>query len=1049
MIRKDLLKRILAGAVSASLICTAFSCQSKQEDIKQNRLTKNDKRVTDYFEYKDMDIPAGLDTIMDIHSCSSKLFISGMKYSDEKLAEFYTLRTDEGKLTEYEPQIPAYPSAFTAAGGMTYSYVISEDGKSMIYVHDGDNRCTRKINVSGSQSTMIYGIAAGPQGNIYIETLTAKGLDLLSEIIVYDPDGIELSRINTREVCGQSSDGITLYSVLSADEAGYLYTVRTDIDSVTGESRSCTIYKLDSDLKMQLEITDFYKSGTLTNMFVTQDGHIAAVILDNDTNTLHINIIDSQTGGCEAEYEINNAYTGCRGRNAEEIIYCTTDEICAFSLSDRSSQLLYSMTGPDAPAGFRNGSVGVVTDDDRIILYCAQKNSGSYCILSSDSTGNVSGILSVKPGINSVNDTFCISHDETICYSEIIDNTDPESEGYCEDKPAYTLLIHVADNEGMQLSQFEAGDFDSYPVIDNMACDNSRIYFTVSSQTRNDHCVYIYDIYGNKVTAAEDNNINIRSLVSGRDNVIYALVSDSTDNYYLVSVSPKGELSERIDTGFVPDSFTDIMPGNDRYDILYSSLTNVCGYNFQTEESDEIISWTDSEICCICRNTAVIDSDSIACIKDDGGGMTGKSSLVMLSRSDDSMLEHVNSKKVITAAAYYPDEDVISETALFNKNSDSCRISLKDYSVYNTQDDSGRGLSRLSDDILSGNTLDIIFAGTNISLRSFAAGGLLADLNVFLDKDTDIKREDYLENIYNMSSLDGKLYQIIPDFSIASIIGKESVVSQGGWNIKELIGFAKSYKGDDMFYMMKSSDLEKLLIGPCMNEFVDASGRSCSFDSEGFKELLEFIKNYSSQSVDETAYKKHYSERFISDRCAAEYVSISGFSEFGNIQKAVMHENASLKGLPRTAAGNSSVIYESSIAVFEDSENKDMAWQFVRGFLLDNYQNKTADSDDPAGFPVKLSALERMREKAQDPQNNAYSGYDVCGDTVNTAAISDEDADMLTDLIKSTDTQISYDQCIMDIISDEARAYYDETDDLDHTVAGIQRKAARYLEEKY
>ena len=71
-----------------------------------------------------------------------------------------------------------------------------------------------------------------------------------------------------------------------------------------------------------------------------------------------------------------------------------------------------------------------------------------------------------------------------------------------------------------------------------------------------------------------------------------------------------------------------------------------------------------------------------------------------------------------------------------------------DYYQYNTADDYSIGMSKMNTDIASGNTPDIIMISSEMPVNSYISKGLFADLNPFLETDSELNREDYIENIF-------------------------------------------------------------------------------------------------------------------------------------------------------------------------------------------------------------------------------------------------------------------------------------------------------------
>ena len=79
----------------------------------------------------------------------------------------------------------------------------------------------------------------------------------------------------------------------------------------------------------------------------------------------------------------------------------------------------------------------------------------------------------------------------------------------------------------------------------------------------------------------------------------------------------------------------------------------------------------------------------------------------------------------------------------FNKNNSQYRINIKDYSAYDTMEDYTQGLTRLNADIVSGDVADIMVLSSQMPVESYISKGIFEDLTPYLEKDTEVKKEDF------------------------------------------------------------------------------------------------------------------------------------------------------------------------------------------------------------------------------------------------------------------------------------------------------------------
>lgn len=156
--------------------------------------------------------------------------------------------------------------------------------------------------------------------------------------------------------------------------------------------------------------------------------------------------------------------------------------------------------------------------------------------------------------------------------------------------------------------------------------------------------------------------------------------------------------------------------------------------------------------------------------------------------------------------------------------------------------------------------------------------------------------------------------------------------------------------------------------------------------------------------------------------------------------------------------GNGSTFNSSSmlLAITAKSANKDGAWQFVRYFLTDEYQDIYTDINT-YNFPAKLSALEKKAENAKERPywENEETGekeyYDNTywngTESINIGVNTDEDNERMMNFIKSITATSNYDTKIQDIITEESAPYFSGQKTAAQAAEIIQNRVANYIAE--
>lgn len=396
-------------------------------------------------------------------------------------------------------------------------------------------------------------------------------------------------------------------------------------------------------------------------------------------------------------------------------------------------------------------------------------------------------------------------------------------------------------------------------------------------------------------------------------------------------------------------------------------------------------------------------------------------------------------------------DELYSQIAEFNKKSAEYEVQLTEYSK-----EFEEPMTRLNTDITTGNTPDILIVDASMPLKSYNDKGLFADLYEFIDSDPDMKREDFVESFLKANETDGKLSKISFEFYIASVIGKTSLVGEKrGRTAEEFFELAESYPDKQTMpaNMTKAKALLTFAYYGC-NEYVDESTGKCSFDSDDFIKLLEFCNSFPNEFNDrnqEFADERAYSlfngtTLFYSD------FTTSNFNSIRLLEHGLFSEPVTFMGFP-DAGGSGSVIcpFGNEYAVMSASQNKEGAWEFLKYFLTEEHQNKTAL--EWQSFPIRKDSLEFAAEEAKkgiydvDLKEYYEPRMMLFGNIVGVGLNTDEDNRKIFDLIDSAVGHSQYTSHFYEIINQEAAMYFAGQRSAKETAEIIQNRVRNYLDE--
>lgn len=420
-------------------------------------------------------------------------------------------------------------------------------------------------------------------------------------------------------------------------------------------------------------------------------------------------------------------------------------------------------------------------------------------------------------------------------------------------------------------------------------------------------------------------------------------------------------------------------------------------------------------------------------------------------------------KKIIEIYALYMDDDFKSDVIEFNKNSSEYRAEVTEYAAEYPDDP----ITRLNNDIIAGKIPDVILLHRAMPIDSYISKGFLADLYEFMDNDVTLDRADYLDGVLKAYETNGRLYELVPCFSINTLVGKASVTgSASGWTVDEFIRLAdenpdKNIIGNDYSVSINSADFFSAVTNLCYENFIDRETGECSFDSEDFIKLMEFTERFPKEIDREQVYanSNNYWDDYYSacrdGRTLMSMCSLGNFDSMRILEKVKFVSPVTFKGYPG-AGGNGAVFNAyTELAVAENASNPDGAWEFLKYFLTDEYQDNYTENDSDR-FPVKISALERAAEKSREmpfyEDENGRKVYEQKtywnGVTdVNIGINTDEDNRKIIDFINSTQNISRYDSQISSIISEEAEIYFSGQKSAKEVAEIIQNRVQNYLDE--
>ncbi len=513
-----------------------------------------------------------------------------------------------------------------------------------------------------------------------------------------------------------------------------------------------------------------------------------------------------------------------------------------------------------------------------------------------------------------------------------------------------------------------------------------------------------------------------------------------------------------VDTGEVSQEYT-IPGGSNAYGGMYAGRGfdfflvgsgSIYGYNLGDTELTEIMNYIDSDLSSYyIYNFAAVDEKEFYGVTDDE---MGNSVFMKYTKVDP---KDVKDKIVLTLGCNGFDWDIRRQVVAFNKTNEEYRITVEDYSNYNTDEDYTAGLTRLNADIASGKVPDILVLDYSMPADSYIAKGLFEDLYPYIDKDGELNREDFFPNVLEAYSTNGKLCRLVPSFRVHTLAGKTSRVGEEpGWTLADLKAAMEDMpEGAQVLSEMTRGSMLNYGIQLSGSQFINWKTGECHFNTDEFMELLEFIKEFP-EALGEDYYVdsfwQGYDSMWREDKVLLSFMYLSNFSTYNFEKKGTFGEDITLIGFPVREGNGAALASNMELAMSSKSKHKDGAWQFMRYFLTDAYQEQVYQ------WPVSMKQMDRLAEEAmkkptyEDEDGNTVEvdeTYTVNGVEVPITPMTKEETDALIAYIKTVDQVYSYNEALLNIVSEEASPFFAGQKNVKEVADIIQSRVQIYVNE--
>lgn len=508
--------------------------------------------------------------------------------------------------------------------------------------------------------------------------------------------------------------------------------------------------------------------------------------------------------------------------------------------------------------------------------------------------------------------------------------------------------------------------------------------------------------------------------------------------------------------------------GGGGFDLMVGDNANLYGVSAETGKTEYILNFVNSGIDMNnLRLLSTLENGDLLALTDNsmsyflgGGGGSGENQSYEMIYLTKTPKEETPEVQTLTLAGIYIDGYMSQKILEFNKKSSELKIEVKDYSVFNTENDYMAGETKLLTEIGAGNVPDILCSQSSMH-QSFIKKGLFIDLMPLIDADKELGgREALFAPVLKASLTDGKLYTLSAGFRHICCVAPSDLIPD------KLVTF-EAAKAAKAKLQENASYFDAYVNGPTFlnlamvlnqGDFVDFENGTAMFDSNMFIDLLNLSKEMPTQEEKAMMYME-YEDPAIRVRDGKQlFMLLSNDSELLEYRmlSTLLNGKINFCSLPGADKVFSAFVLEGGLSISANCANPELAWKFVRTLVADV---NTYEKDDVWGaFPMNAKSFENLINKLMEKQmikdengneveESRISMGTAGGENINIYALTAEQRDALMELFENTSVINEPDQKLMEIIGEETAAFFEGSKTAEETAKIIQNRASIYVSE--
>ena len=321
----------------------------------------------------------------------------------------------------------------------------------------------------------------------------------------------------------------------------------------------------------------------------------------------------------------------------------------------------------------------------------------------------------------------------------------------------------------------------------------------------------------------------------------------------------------------------------------------------------------------------------------------------------------------------------------------------------------------------------------------------IEDLGPYLDQSKKLSRDEYDEKVLAMCMHQGKLAALPTGYMLTTmLVDSNDFGGRYGWSVKEMIAYDKAHPKMELIKDATSGTILYLCTYYSMKDFVDFEKKETHFDSQEFREILEYAASYPAGD---------YSIWYTAEERLVNVQILYGLMNIQYFQNVKFEGHAQIIGFPTgdgsPVSGMDMDVDGCAFAICKRSSKKDAAWDFIefaQDYLMEDTERYL---DGFGGFPARKKVLDKVLAEISDEDGrfSTKKGKVRINGSYSYHPFTDEEKALFDKMVESATTPTPDTRMVWNILDEETKTYFQGQKSIDQTIDAIQSRVQLYLME--